>query len=56
MCLSRHPVQCYFQTNGVRFQKADKFKYIEVAFSSDGRQDNKLDTRIRKPSVIARQL
>ena len=33
-----------------------KFKYLEVTFSSDGRQDNELDTRIGKASAVIRQL
>ena len=34
----------------------EKFKYLGVAFSSGGRQDNKLDTRIGKASAIMYQL
>ena len=56
MCLSRHPVQCFFQTNGVILQQTEKFKYLRVTFSSDGRQDNKLVTRIEKASVVMCQL
>ena len=57
MCLSRHPVQCSFQTNGVTLQQTEKFKYLGVTFSSDGRQDNKVGTRIGKASTaIIRQL
>ena len=37
MCLSRHSFQCSFQTNGVTLQQTEKFKYLEVTFSSDGR-------------------
>ena len=48
MRLSRNPVQRSFQINGVTLQQMEKFKYLEVTFSSDGRQDNKLDTRIKK--------
>ena len=55
ICLSRHPVQCSFQTNGVTLQQTDKFKYLGVTFWSDGRQDNKLDTCIRKASAVMRQ-
>ena len=50
MCLSRHPVQCFFQTNGVTFQKTEKFKHFGVTLSSDDRQDNELDGRIEKAS------
>ena len=39
-----HPVQYSFQTNGVTLKQTEKFKYLAVALSSDGRQDNKLDT------------
>ena len=56
MCMSRPPVQCFFQTNGVTFKQTDKFKYLGVTFTSDGRQDNKLDTRIGKASAVIRQL
>ena len=34
----------------------EKFKYFGVTFSSDGRKDNKLDTRIGKASAVMRQL
>ena len=56
MCLSRHPVQCSFQKNGVTSKQAEKFKHLGVTFSRDGRQDNKLHTRIRKASAVMRQL
>ena len=42
MCLSRHLVQCSFQTNGITLKQTKKFKYLGVTFSSDGRQDNEL--------------
>ena len=56
MCLSGHPVQFSFRTNGVTLKQTEKFKYVEVAFSSDGRQYNKLDSRIEKASAVMRQL
>ena len=34
----------------------EKFKYLGVAFTSDGRQDEKLDTRIGKASAVMRAL
>ena len=34
----------------------EKFKYLGVTFSSDGRQDNKLNTRIGKASAVMHQL
>ena len=48
MCMSRHPVQCSFQTNGVTLQQTEKFKYLVVTFLSDGRQGNKLDYILEK--------
>ena len=56
MCLSKQPVQCFFQTNGVTFQQTEKLKYFGVTFSSDGRQDNELNTCIGKASAAMRQL
>ena len=56
MCLSKYPVQCSFRANGVTLKQTEKFKYFEIIFSSDGRQDNELDTRIGKASTVMRQL
>ena len=54
MCLSRHPVQCSSQTNGVALQKTKKF--LGVTFSSAGRRDKYLDTCIGKASAVMHQL
>ena len=51
LCLSRHPVQCSFQTNNVTPQQTEK--YLGFTFSSGGRQDNELDIRIEKASAYA---
>ena len=56
MCLSRHPVQFSFQTNRLTLQKTEKFKHLGVAFSSDGRQDKELVSRIGKASAVMSQL
>ena len=56
MCLSSHSVRYSFQTNGVNLQQTEKFKYLRVTFSSDGRQDNELDTCIGKANAVMRQL
>ena len=56
MCMSRHPDQCSFQTNRVTLKQTQKFKYLGVTSSSDGRQDNELDTRIGKASAVMRQV
>ena len=56
MCLSRHLVQCFFQTIGIALKQMEKFKYFGVKFLSDGRQDNKRDTHIRKANAVMCQL
>ena len=54
--LSRNPDQCVLQVNGATLKQVEKFKYLGVAFTSDGRQDEELDTRIGKASAIMRAL
>ena len=54
--LSRNPDQCVLPVNGATLKQVEKFKYLGVAFTSDGRQDEELDTRIGKASVIIRAL
>ena len=49
--LSRNPDQCVLQVNGATLKQVEKFKYLGVAFTSDGRQDEELDTRIGKAIV-----
>ena len=51
--LSRNPDQCVLQVSGATLKK---FKYLGVAFTSDGRQDKELDTRIGKASAVMRAL
>ena len=52
----RNPVlECYsisVQTNVVTLQQTEKFNYLGDTFSSDGRYNNKLDTRIRRAICI----
>ena len=54
--LSRNPYQCVLQVNGATLKQVEKFKYLGVAFTSDGRQDEELDTRIGKASAVMRAL
>ena len=54
--LSRNPDQCVLQVNGATLEQVEKFKYLGVAFTSDGRQDEELDTRIGKASAVMRAL
>ena len=51
--LSRNPDQCALQVNGVTLKQVERFKYFEVAFTSDGRQDDQeLDNRNRQASAV----
>ena len=52
--LSRNPDQCVLQVNGVTLKPVDMFKYLGVAFTSDERQDEELDTRIGRASAVTR--
>ena len=54
--LSRNPDQCVLHVNGATLKQVEKFKYLGVAFTSDGRQDEELDTRIGKASAVMRAL
>ena len=54
--LSRNPNQCVVQVNGETLKQVKKFKYHGVAFTSDGRQDEELDTQIGKASAVMRTL
>ena len=44
------------QVNGATPNQVEKSKYLGVAFTSDGRQDEELDTRIGKASAVMRAL
>ena len=44
------------QVNGATLEQVEKFKYLGVAFTSDRRQDEELDTRIGKASAVMRAL
>ena len=50
--LSRNPDQCVLQVNGETLKQVEKFKYLGVAFTSDGRQDEEIDTQIGKASAV----
>jgi len=54
--LSRNPDQCSLQVNGASLKQVEKYKYLEVVFTSDGKQDEELDTRMGKASVVMRAL
>ena len=54
--LLTNPGQCVLQVNGAKLKQVEKFKYLGVAFTSDGRQDEELDTRIDMARAIMRAL
>ena len=54
--LSRNPDQCVLLVNGATLKQTEKFKYLGVAFTSDGRQGEELDTQIGKASAVVRAL
>ena len=54
--LSRNPGQCQIVLNGTTLKQVEKFKYLGIAFTSDGRQTEELDTRIGKASAVMREL
>ena len=54
--LSRNPAQHALQVSGATLKQIEKFKYLGVAFTSDGRQDKELDIRIGKASAIMQAL
>ena len=42
------------QVNGATLKQVEKFKYLGVAFTSDGRQDEEQNTQIGKASAVMR--
>ena len=54
--LSTNSDQCVLQVNGATLKHVEKFKYFVVAFTSDGRQNKELDTRLGKASTVMRAL
>ena len=44
------------QVNGGTLKHVEKFMYFGIAFMSDGKQDEELDTRIGKASAVMRAL
>ena len=54
--LSRKLVECSLQVGGVKLKQVEKFKYIGVAFTSDGTQDEEMDIRISKAGAVMHAL
>ncbi|CAM1312533.1 Uncharacterised protein r2_g2296 [Pycnogonum litorale] len=56
LLLSRRPGQCTLRVSGVPLKQLEKFEYLGVVFTSDGRRDIELDTRMSAAGAIMRQL
>ena len=54
--LLRNPVQCSLLVGSISLKQVEKFKYLEVAFMSGGRQDEELDVRLGKASAVMQAL
>ena len=54
--LSRNPDQCVLQVHEATLKQVEKFKYLGVAFTSDGRQDEERGTGIGKASAVMQAL
>ena len=50
--LSRQPKQCFLQIGGVPLKQSEKFKYLNVSFTSDGTQNSELNIRMGKASAV----
>ena len=56
LLLSRNPRKCTLQVCGNTLQQVEKFKYVGVAFTSDGWRSEEIDTRIGKANAVLREL
>ena len=54
--LSSNPGQYMMQENGATLKQVEKFTYLGVAFTCDGRKDEELDTRIGEANTVMRAL
>jgi len=52
----KNPDQCSLQVSGVSLKQLEKFEYLGLVFTSDGRQDEELDTRMGKASAVMQAL
>jgi len=53
--LSRNPRQCTLQVRSNALQQSEKFMYLGVVFTNDGRQNKEVDTRIGRASTVLRE-
>ena len=52
----KKPDQCSLPANGATLKLVEKFKYLGVTITSDGRQDEELDTQTDKAGAVMRAL
>ena len=54
--LSKEADQCTLQVSGVSLKQSEKFKYLGVLFTSDGKQDVELNSWRGQASAVMREL
>ena len=55
LVLSRKSSKCTLRVSGTSLRQVEKFKYLGVVFTSDGRQEAELDARIAGDGAVMRQ-
>ena len=48
----RNPDQCVLQVNGAMLKQVEKFKYLGVAFTSNGMQEEELDSQTGEAGAV----
>jgi len=56
LCLFRNPRQCMLQLSGNTLQQVEKFNYLAVVFTSDGKRSENIDARIGETIAVLREL
>jgi hypothetical protein len=56
LVLSRDASAAALHINGVPLKQVDRFKYLGVMFTDDGKQEAELDSRLGKASTVMREL
>ena len=50
--VSRNPDECVLQVNGAILKQVEKFKYLGVAFTSNGRQEEELNSQTGEAGAV----
>ena len=56
LCLTRNLSQYALQLSGNTLKQVDKFVYLGVQFTSNGRRSKEINTRISKANAVLREL